>query len=344
MAVYARVILAGMLAVASLAAAGSSCAQGCNRACLDDWIDVYLDALIEHDPAAAKLAGDVRFTANGQRLTIGDGMWRTMQRKGKFRVVVADVPAQQVAAIVTFIEQGPTPAGAGGALAVRLKISNGRIAEIEQRETHDPEVYRLMEAAPPRAAFTTAVPPERRMSRRDLIATANMYFSGIQQNNGLGKYPLAEDCDRITNGIHATNIPTPPGQTRPDPKTATELSSQWSCREQFESGLLHFVSRIRDRRVVAVDEERGLVFGFGFFDHSAGNMRTFALPDGRVVSEGPTTPFTWSIAEVFKIHDGLIHEIQALELERPYGMLSGWGSWEQGMSEDIRNETGVPLK
>ena len=30
--------------------------------------------------------------------------------------------------------------------------------------------------------------------------------------------------------------------------------------EQFKSGLLHFVTRIRDRRYVAVDTERGIVF------------------------------------------------------------------------------------
>jgi hypothetical protein len=104
------------------------------------------------------------------------------------------------------------------------------------------------------------------------------------------------------------------------------------------------VSRIRDRRFVAVDEERGLVFALTFFDHFAGTTRTFSLPDGRVMTAGPTSPFTWSIAEIFKVQDGLIHEIQALELERPYGILSGWGTWEQGMSDTIQNATGVSLK
>ena len=52
----------------------------------------------------------------------------------------------------------------------------------------------------------------------------------------------------------------------------------WTCREQFESGMLHFVSRIRDRRYVAVDEERGVVASFVFFDHDAGKSRTFTTP------------------------------------------------------------------
>ena len=119
------------------------------------------------------------------------------------------------------------------------------------------------------------------MSRADLIATANKYFTGMQQNDGKGDYPFAPDCNRIENGMQTTNRPTPAGETRPNPATATNYSAQWSCREQFESGLLHFVTRIRDRRYVAVDEERGLVFAFVFFDHAAGDTRNFTTPNGR---------------------------------------------------------------
>ena len=36
--------------------------------------------------------------------------------------------------------------------------------------------------------------------------------------------------------------------------------------EQFEPDLMHFVSRIRDRRFAAVDRERGIAFTFSFFD------------------------------------------------------------------------------
>lgn len=335
----ARMILTSMLAVGALVPAGVAYSRDCDRECLDNWVNVYLDALIKHDPKAVRLAPGVRFTVNGQKLAIGDGIWRTMQGKGTFRIVVADVPAQQVAALVTFVEEGPTPKGVGGALAMRLRIKHGGIAEIEQKELRSQKAYDLMEAEQPRAAFTKTVPAQRRMARRELIETANMYFSGIQQNDGLGRYPLADDCDRYTGGVRATNNPTPEGEVRPDPKAAAGPSPQWSCREQFESGTLHFVSRIRDRRFVAVDEERGLVFAFAFFDHFAGNTRTFALPGGRVITIGPTSPFTWSISEIFKVHEGLIHEIEALEIESPYGLLSGWTTWEKGMSDKIQNET-----
>ena len=177
------------------------------------------------------------------------------------------------------------------------------------------------------------------MSRADLIKTANMYFSGMQRNDGKGQYPFADDCNRIENGRQSTNLPTPPGETRPDPKTATNYSAQWSCLEQFKSGLLHFVTRIRDRRYVAVDRERGIVFSFAFFDHSAGDTRHFKTPDGRAVTAGPAQPWTWEIAELFKIERGKIRQIEAVLDRSPYGMLSGWSSWQDGMSDRARDVT-----
>ena len=189
----------------------------------------------------------------------------------------------------------------------------------------------------PNHLFLEDVPPAERMSREDLIKTANMYFSGMEKNDGKGEYPFTDDCNRIENGSPATNQPTPAGQTRPDPKTSTGYSGQWSCKEQFESGLIHFVWRIRDRRFVAVDPERGLVYSFAFFDHALGKDRTFQTPTGRTVTGGPSQPWTWEIAEMFKVEKGKIHQIEAILDRAPYGMLSGWSNWEDGMSSRARD-------
>ena len=103
--------------------------------------------------------------------------------------------------------------------------------------------------------------------------------------------------------------------------------------------MLHFVTRIRDRRFVAVDRERGLVFSFVFFDHAAGDTRNFTTPNGRQVTAGPAQPWTWYIAELFKIDKGQIRQIEATLERVPYGMTSGWSSWEDGMSDRARDVT-----
>jgi len=313
----------------------------CDRACLEDFVDRYLDATAQHDPAQVALASDVRFTENGQRLAIGDGLWRSMKSKGGYRLFVSDPTAGQVAFIGTINEEHREPDQATPALiALRMKIEDGAISEVEQFVARSVEAAQRVEAlGSPHPVFLETVPENERMTRVALIETANKYFSGMQQNDGKGDYPFHEDCNRIENGRQSTNVPTLEGQIRPDPETATGYSGQWSCLEQFESGLLYFVTRIRDRRFVAVDQERGLVFSFVFFDHSAGDTRNFVTPTGRNVTAGPVQPWTWYIAEMFKVENAQLRQIEAVLERAPYGMLSGWSSWEDGMSDKTQDVT-----
>ncbi len=313
----------------------------CDRACLEGFVESYFDAVVANDPAQLPLATDVIFTEDGQRLLIGDGLWNTMKAKGPYRLFTTDVLAGQVAVLATIEEDHRDPALSTPALiAVRLKVENQMITEVEQLVVRSEMAANNVNAmATPHAVYSEIIPPERRMSRADMIATSNKYFTGMQQNDGKGDYPFAEDCDRIENGGRSTNAPTPEGQTRPDPNTALGYSGQWSCLEQFESGLIHFVHRIRDRPNVAVDEERGIVFSFAFFDHPGGDTRTFQTPDGRTVTAGPVQPWTWQIAELFKVENGQIRKIEAILARSPYGMNSGWSTWEQGMSDEMRDVT-----
>ena len=315
-------------------------AQDCDRACLENWVDRYLDAVIANDPSAIPLTEDIRFTEDGQRLALRDGLWQTMVGKGNYRLFVADEKAQQVAFIGNIFEEHRDPSMQTPALlALRLRISGNAISEIEQMVVRSANSAERFADLTLRPAFTASVPESRKMNRRELLETANMYFTGMQQNTGLDDYPFAEDCDRLENGMQTTNVPTPPGETRPDPSDSVNYSIQWSCREQYESGLLFFVNRIRDRRFVAVDEERGLVMAFGFFDHSGGEFRHGETPNGREVTAGPVQPWTWMIAEVFKVHSGLLHEVEAILHRVPYGMNSGWSTWEQGMSDELQDVT-----
>jgi hypothetical protein len=224
---------------------------------------------------------------------------------------------------------------------------NRRITEVEQlvgRDDFPANGVKLLEAmGKPRAAFLRDTPPADRVSRSELVRVANMYFSGMQQNDGKGEYPFADDCHRIENGVDTTDAKSvagrnggPPRTVKLDPKTSTGYDSMWTCREQFESGLLHFVYRIRDRRYLVVDQERGLVLAFAFFDHPAGKTRDFQTPDGRKVSAGPQQPWTWEIAELFKVEKGTLHEIEAVLQRAPYGMISGWSSWSDAMSDRIQ--------
>jgi hypothetical protein len=339
--------------------AGTVCAQSgpgpCDRACLEGFAERYLDAAIAHDPGLLPLAKNVKFTENGQRLVLPDAHWKTMIGKGNYRLFVTDPEAGQVAFIATIREEGDTKEGTGAPIAVRLRAKDRQITEIEtlviRQTTPAGPGSKAAPVAPqgpaanmeklgvPHHLMTDPVPPAERMSRADLIRTANMYFSGMEKNDGKGVYPFTDDCDRFENGTQTTNMPLREGQTRPDSKTSSSYSGAWGCKEQFESGLIHFVWRIHDRRFVAVDPERGLVFSFVFFDHALGRDRTFQTPDGRTVTAGPVDPYTWEIAELFRIEKGKIRRIEAILTRSPYAMNSGWSSWEDGLSSTARDVT-----
>jgi len=322
----------------ALAAPAQSAKGACDRACLEAFVDQYLDAMLAHNPKLLPLAKSVKFTENGQRLELPDALWNSIVAKGSYRLFVDDPQAGEVAFIGTVREEGRTSGeGIAAALALRLKIENRQISEIETVVVRNERAAQNLEKlAKPNPVFLEAVPPAERMSREDLIKTANLYFSGMEKNDGKGNYPFTDDCNRLENGSLTTNAPTPAGQQRPDPANAANYSGQWGCKEQFESGLLHFVWRIRDRRFVAVDAERGLVFSFAFFDHALGKQRTFQTPNGRTVTGGPTQPWTWELAEMFKIEKGKIRLVEAILDRAPYGMNSGWSSWEDGLSSRPR--------
>jgi hypothetical protein len=325
--------ITGLLLALTLINGTARAASGpCERACLEGFVDQYLEALLAHDPKRAPFAPGARFTENGQELELGDGLWRTFTAKGSYRMLVADVKAGHVSFLGS-IKEADIPA----MLALHLRIRKGQISAVETLvQRNEKSALGFEEIG---YTWRDTLSAREQLSREELVKNANLYFSGMEKNDGKGVYPFDDNCNRIENGTFTTNAPTPQGQTRPDPKTASNYSSQWSCREQFESGLLHFVSRIRDRRFVAVDPERGLVFSYIFFDHMAGDTRTFQTPDGRTVTAGPKQPWTWELAEAFRIEHGKIHQIVAIMERVPYGMNSGWSTWEEGMSSAGRDVT-----
>ena len=161
----------------------------------------------------------------------------------------------------------------------------------------------------PHEAFSRIIPENKRATREELIKSANYYFTGLQRNDGKGYYPFTDDCVRFENGIDVL-------LDQPNPQTGQRTRT--SCKAQFENSLQGIVSRIRDRRFVAVDRERGIVYAFGFFDHDRIN-------------------WTWQLAELFRIEDGQISRIEAVFLRAPYGINSGWSTFEQGMSEEAQD-------
>ena len=320
--------VAVMSFVCSIAPAAAQGRASCDRTCLTGLLDRYVDALVAREPSRLPLASTVKFTENGQRLTLGDGLWHTVTGKGGYRLDMADVDAGQ-AVLMGTIREADTPA----ILVLRLGVVQQKLAEIETLVIRNKDAAESLDKiATPRRAWYTAVPESERHSRDDLARIANMYFSGIELNDGKGVYPLHESCARLENGAVTAGDPAAIPGAPPTPPNRTRTS----CLQQFQSGVFFYVTRIRDRRFVAIDRERGIAFAFAFFDNGSGDARNGTLRDGRTVASGPSIPWTWQIAEFFKIEKGLIGPVESVLHQVPYGMGSGWSTWEDAMSSRPR--------
>ena len=201
------------LAVFSGAAAAAAPAT-CDRACLEGMVERYLDAVVVNDPKAVPLSPNVRFTEDGQRLLIGDGLWNTMKAKGRYRLFVTDVPAQSVAVLATIQEDHREADKFNGSLlALRLRVHDRQITEIEQIVVRPDNLraYENVEKLGTHPLYLQSVPAAERMSRNDLVQQGNKYFTGMQRNDGKGDYPFTADCERHENGNQSTNAPTPAG-------------------------------------------------------------------------------------------------------------------------------------
>ena len=320
-------MLGGVGDVPALAQRGPAC----DRACLESWLDRYVDAVVSHQPAKLPLARTVRFTENGQRLEVGDGAWRTITARGGYALKLTDVETAQAVFMGT-IREADVPT----IFILRLRIAEQQIAEIETLMIRNQSAAESLDRiGTPRAAWAAAVPVADRLPRAELVRIANMYFSGIERNDGKGEYPIHETCARLENGAVTAGDPAlvlPKGTAPP----AAPGGRRTGCLEQFRSGVFFYVTRIRDRRFVLVDPERGLAFAFAFFDNASGDTRKGTLADGRSVTSGPTVPWTWQIAEVFKIEGRKIGPVESVLHQVPYGMGSGWSSWEDAMSSQPR--------
>jgi hypothetical protein len=283
----------------------------CDRACLNAYADQVLAAFVAHDPSTLPLARQVKYTENGQQLELGNGLWGTASGIGTYKIYADDPQAGQVMFMGTMLENG-----APIIINLRLKIEIRRITEIESTIARKEagSLARPENLVQPNPLFAETVPPAERRSRQNMIAIANSYFSAIEKGHA-SYVPFDKDCNRIESGVQTTNnaaLSSAPGSV-----------FGLGCEAQIKLGDFQPDTYLRDRRFLVVDEERGLVFVQGFFDHDA-RLRSFTLADGRVVQQTRTAPWTWEFAELFKIKDGKIMRVEAIVDPAPYGMKSGW--------------------
>jgi hypothetical protein len=293
----------------------------CNRACLEGLINQYLDAVMAHDPKGLPLSADVKYTEQEQIMSVGDGFWKTVTGRGSYNHYFADPVGGEAGWMGTMREK------AGLLLmTVRLRVQLGRITEIETSYFRagggGPNNIAAMDnLKQPEALWLQPIPTAQRASRQQLITIANAYFEAVQKNDGKGFYPFTDDCDRIENGSHTTNTPSPTPTT---PGGFNYMGA--SCKKQLESGYLGIVNNVHHRRFPLIDEERGVVWSNCVFDMD-GTVSQIKLNTGETADMSSFAGRASSIhvTEAFHIENNLIRRVEMIGTGVPYHFNSSWG-------------------
>jgi hypothetical protein len=293
----------------------NSRAQAHSRADLYAAADGYLAALAARDLSRLPLAEHVVFTENNVQLTLGDGLWNTVNAvRDSYDLKCADLAAGQVCWF-GIVEEHGHPA----VMSLRLKLEGALISEVET------VVCRKVDFSPfpsidtyvsPRPLMLADVPAEQRRERARMISIADGYFDTLQLNDGTLFTEFTDDCNRIENGLQTTNNFDIPGY---------EIAKM-GCADQFRQGQYVYDDRLRDRRFPLVDEEKGIVLAGGFIDH-AGKVMDITWTDGKTKVRSPFFyPHSYVLLELFKIVEGKIAAVEAVFVTVPYNMPSPWSA------------------
>jgi hypothetical protein len=252
-----RLLVTVLLASATVFGASNDC----DRACLKNSLDQYMNAVVKHDPAAAPLFVAFRQTENAVVVRLGTGVWKTVTALGKVQRRYLD-PVSGQAAYFGIVEEG----GERAIVTVRLKVDNKKITEAEWliARKGNPGLNGLDAKGQPSGNFfepdalAANPPPERtvpkdaRASREALIAITNSYFDGITTHDG-SIIMATPGCLRVENGNPVTGRGAP---ARAGKAPGGDCTSNLATIN---------VQNVAARRYPVVDEEAGVVLALAVF-------------------------------------------------------------------------------
>jgi hypothetical protein len=289
--------------------------QRCDKDCLLKTGDAFMTALAAQKPADVPWANEVKFTENGVPIPVGEGIWGSIRSKSDFGLRIAD-PVAGTYSWYGLIYDHDAPAYAG----VRIKMKGSKVGEAEvivARERNpgpwaDPHKFSI------NPLLESVVPQNQRSSRKQLIAAAQGYADSVERNNGTLHTRFDPACSRTENGVVVSQ-----GEVGSLGLVKSPGQYAQGCEGQLKLGLYHPVDRLRGRRVLGVDEERGLVMMASIADFGLA-QRQYTLTDGRKVESERFHPVARELFEVYKIVDGRIRGVEAVSVEQPYGMPVAW--------------------
>jgi hypothetical protein len=283
-----RFLVLCFVVIASVARAHAQ--SNCDRECLRDTVTQYLNAMVAHNPASLPTAANLRFTEDTQTLKLGEGLWKNASKIRPYRQDFLDV-RQGVAVSHVIVEESDMPV----MLALRLKVDNKKISEVETLVTRNREqgaIFNIDGLQTPKPAMNMPLTAAQRTPREELIRIAEFYPRGLKPGGTFAVVdaPFAPDAYRLENG----QVMAGPGARAGSENIKTQ------------SIIAHPDITYA---VWAVDEELGITVLHMDFGNTSDRY-------------GPGTAL--NVSEAFKIYGGQIHGVEAFMRVLKAGAPTGW--------------------
>lgn len=279
----------------------------CDRACLLEMGDEYLNALTFKDKQqlARVISPTVRITENGEPTGLGEGLVWTTALGFPVRQSFCDPVTGNFVVFAVSRDANNQRAQVG----IRLRVEDRKITEIESVIIRKGD-HSLFEGGEPPAMlplWSTPVPGSSKLSREQLIHSANEYYETLVRGDPKGLFH--PDCDRVENGMQTSNNPAARGGI--------------SCTEGGK-GYYAFIKGARGRRFVVVDEELGVVVAEAHLD-LPGTVKTLNVR-GKVIElpERNMVQRSSFVMAAYKIEYGHIKSIMARVREEAYLYSTVW--------------------
>lgn len=250
-------------------------------------VQEYLEAVTNNDASNLPLSPDVRVTENGVDIQPGTGVIWGEPRRIPCRQTFVD-PENDMAAffgVITNTTSRHTGAKAQWWLTViRLKLSDGRITEIEEIVRDD--IFAHYEKHPWEITadpfFEIVLPAREQQTRCELIQIVEKYWDAVARDLSGQQVPFHPDAIRSECGTITTDGKNFPNSARGDFTKTGHEGWQW---------------QVVNRRYPIVDVSRGLVVAFA-------DLKTTEQTDQLFLP--------CIVAEVFRIECGLIKRLSAI--------------------------------
>ncbi|MBO9516513.1 MAG: hypothetical protein J7493_00450 [Porphyrobacter sp.] len=221
-------------------------------------------------------AHKVAYAENSVGIRVNEGIWQGVTAIDPKPLVVADAETGKGVWIGRIEEHGQ-PSWAAITVSSTGRQIGGIDALIRRKEYGTPYVE------PVSAPSFDVVPEGKRTSRAAMLAGAGAFRKAMTARDGKAPEGLAANCRWVVNGQDVS-----------------------ACAPAFGSAPLAAIEQIRDKKLLAADEERGLVVYRMFED----------LP----ASGGSGYPLTYQVVVLLRFVDGKIERVEAFTSELPFGM------------------------